>query len=320
VSLGRPAVRITVDGQALTAPEAALVDLRVELAVGARHDAASVSLAPDTPLADVDPRASFELALGYGDDVADVLTGTVAAADRRPDRVVLHALSSTAALTRTWVGRSYLSQTVDGIVRDLASAAGVDTGEVLAPLQLAAFHVDERRAAWTHVRVLAALAACELSSTSGGALNFRTPKSSPLADHEPRAGAELVSWDLGRREDGPASPTVVATGAASEQGPAKWHLLLKEPDGGAPDGVVLAPSAVRDREVASSLESGLKDAAARRARSGRLVLVGDASIRAGDLVAPRDVPGRDDVLRAVAVTHTIGAGGFRTDVRVEAAA
>ena len=147
-------------------------------------------------LADVDAGATAVVELGYGDDLETVLTGTVTSVDAGSGVSSSKALAATVSLSRTYLGRSYVSSPSGDIVTDLVGGANADVGEVSAPLELSAFHVDERRSVWSHVCALAQLAGCELSADGEGALNFRPPKSG-TPDHSFRHGAEVVA--LGRR-------------------------------------------------------------------------------------------------------------------------
>jgi hypothetical protein len=322
MALMRPAARLTVDGQALSAPEAALAGLRLALELGGAHDALSAALGPLSPLGDTAAGAAVELALGYGDSTEAVFTGTVAAVDHVPGGLVLQALSTTASLSRARVAQSYLDQTVADIVQDLIGQAEVDAGQIEAPLKLSAYHVDERRPIWAYLRDLARLASCDLSCDPSGALSFRPPRGGPTADHTLRYGADLLSWSAGARDAGPPVPDVVPYGAASEEGADKWQILLREPDGGPPSAPTLVPATLRDRDGARALADGLGKAAARRATGGTLLLVGNAAVRPGDVLGIQDLPdGGPDLARALAVTHLLdGAGGFRTAVAVEGVA
>jgi len=201
-------------------------------------------------------------------------------------------------------------------VSDLVDAAGGDVGEVSSSLQLAAYHADERRSVWAHVLDLARLAGCEVSADGGGAVNFCPPKAT--ADHSFRHGAELVAWDVGARDGTGDDIAVVPFGAASEKGSDKWHVLLREPDNGAPSTETLVPAALRDRDAAQSFEQALKDARTRRETRGEVLVTGDAAVRAGDVVTLDDLPGGDGKpLRVVAATHRLdGASGFHIHVQV----
>jgi hypothetical protein len=321
MTIRRPDAALTLDGNRLTAAEAALAGLQVELAVGAGHDRFRATLGTLSPFVDVGAGASAVVELGYGDSLETVLTGTVTAVDRRPWGLVVEGLAATLSLSRTFLGRSYVSQSAADIVSDLVGGANGDVGEVSAPLQLAAYHVDERRSVWSHVCALAQLAGCELSADGAGAVNFRPPKSG-AADHSFRHAAELVAWEVGPRDTTRTDVSVVPFGAASEQGSDRWHVLLREPDGGPPSDETLVSAALRDRDGAQTFEQAIRDARTRRATGGEVLVGGDATVRAGDVVTLDDLPGGDgSPLRVTAATHRLGGGtGFHTLVNVEGVA
>jgi hypothetical protein len=321
MTLGRPGAALTLEGNRLTAAEAALGDLQVELAVGSAHDRFRASFGAISKFADVSAGASAVVELGFGDSLDTVLTGTVTSVQRRPWGLVVEGLAATLALSQTYLGRSYVSQSASDIVADLVSGANGTTGEISAPLQLSAYHVDERRSVWSHVCALARLAGCELSADGVGALNFRPPKSSS-PDHSFRHGAELIAWDVGPRDTTRTDVSVVPFGAASEQGSDHWHVLLREPDGGPPSDETIVAAALRDRDGAQTYEQAIRDARTRRSSGGEVLVGGDATIRAGDVVTLDDVPGGQGApLRVTAATHRLGGGsGFRTLIRVEGVA
>ena len=196
MSIQRPDAELTIDGRALSAAEAALESLRIDLSLGGSHDRFQCRLGLLSPFLDVEPGAEAEVKLGYGDDLEPVLAGTVSAVERAPWGLLVEGLAATAALSTTRVGRSYVGQSAADVVNDLVSSAGGTPGEVSASATLAAYHVDERRSAWTHVRELARLTGSELSAGGDGSLNFR-PVKTGRADHTLRHGADLVAWDVG---------------------------------------------------------------------------------------------------------------------------
>lgn len=321
MTLGRPDAALTLDGDRLTAAEAALTALQVELGVGSAHDRFRAALGAISRFSGVAAGASAVIELGYGDGLETVLTGTVTSVERRPWGLVVEGLAATFALSRTRVGRSYVSQSAGDIVSDLVSAAQGTAGEVSSSLALSAYHADERRSVWSHLCALAQLAGCELSAGGDGSVNFRPPKSgSP--DHSFRHGAELVAWDVGPRDTAQTDISVVPFGAASEQGSDKWHVLLREPDGGPPSHETLVPGALRDRDGAQTFEKALKDARTRRGTGGEVLVGGDAGVRAGDVLTLDDVPGTgSDPLRVRSATHRLGGeSGFFTLMRVEGVA
>ena len=318
----RPRARLTVDGQALSAAEAGLAWLRVELGTGAAHDVASAAVSYLSPLADAAPGAALEVELGYDDDLETVLTGTLVGIERHESLVLLEGLAATLPLSHTRIAQSYLKQSASDIVSDFLGQAGVDQGEIAAPLNLAAYHVDERRPLWHHLAALARLSACEITTTPEGGVNFRPHKTGPTSDHSLRYGADLLHWALAEA-DAPAAPFAVAPfGAGSEAGAEKWHLTLKTPAGATPSEPTLIPAALRDREGAQALQDGLAAAQDRTAIQGSLVAVGSAPLRAGDLLEIADLPnGGPDLVRITEVRHLLdGHAGFRTAITAGAVA
>ena len=108
MTLGRPDAALTLDGDRLTAAEAALTALHIELGVGSAHDRFRAAFGAISRFSDVAAGASAVVELGYGDDLETVLTGTVTAIERRPWGLVVEGLAATFALSRTRIGRSYV--------------------------------------------------------------------------------------------------------------------------------------------------------------------------------------------------------------------
>ncbi len=333
-----PHVSLDVDGRALTGPEAAAIAVRVHVGAGDAVDAAEIVLGRQSPVVGTTPGAPVEVALGYDEEAEVVLTGEVDRVQQRPWGIILEVLALPARLQRLRIGRSYLDLTPADIVADLAGEADVATDELVGTATLSAYHVDERRSAWRHVQDLARLAGAEVCTTADGSLTMRavgnagglggavgaaaSAATSVLGlGGDWRFGAELLDATVvPTRPD--VAPAVVAYGAASPAGADKWHLLLKEPDGGAPSGPTLVPAALRDQDGASGFADGLAALGARRATTAEIVVVGRPEVRSGDDVSIADWPHGDPVaLRVVSVEHDVGRDtGFTSRVRLEEAA
>ena len=314
MALPRPAARLTIDGRGLTMPEAAAVSVDVALSLTGEHDRAVLVLGPLSPWLDLGIGAVAEVALGDASTVG-VLTGTVERVRHLPWGTLVDVLGPTAPLERTRVGRAYTGQTVGDIVRELISAAGAQAGDVDAGPTLGAYHVDERRSCWRHVRTLASMFAYELSSGAAGEVHVRPPRTG-RADHTLRAGAELVSWAVGARQLALASAEVGPFGAASEQGAEAWSLLHHQPGGSGPHRII---PAVRDREAASAVDRAVATAHERTGAAGRVVATGQPNVRAGDLVALDGVERAAATYRVRHARHRIDRNGFRTTLDLEAA-
>jgi phage protein D len=316
MALPRPAAAVVVDGRELSLPESAAVSVSVEATVGGAHDRATLVLGPHSPWLDLAAGATVELSLGLGDDLEPVLTGQVERIRQVPWGTFVDVLATTAALDRIRVGRVYTSQTVGDIVRDLCSAAGVRAGQVDSGPTLGAYHVDERRTGWRHVRTLAGILRAELACSAAGEVHVRAPRSGS-AQHTLRAGAELLGWAAGARLAGADPLPVGPYGAASEQGADAWSLVHHQPGG---SGAHRLLPAIRDREAASAIDDAASAAHARSEGQARVVATGVPAVRAGDLVELEDVPRAAGTYRVLTARHQLDEGGFRTSLDLEAAA
>ncbi len=314
MSLSRPHARITLDGTELGADEAALLRLWVDLGSDGTHDHAEVLLWPRSKFADAAAGAAMSLALGERGDETLVWTGEVSARTQAPHSVALEGLAATVALNRSVRSQSYRDQTVAEIVRDLCGVLAVDKAE--GDLKLHAYHVDNRRPVWSHLRALSRLVGADLGSAPDGGLRF-LPAAGAVTPLTLRYGAELLDWQL-QTAAAPQPAAVAAAGAASEQGDARWHWLAHDPVG-AGGGATRLPAALATRDGAQAVAGALAQRATRAAVGGELLIAGRPSLRPGDAVEIVDLPGGSPgVLRVRAVRHSFDARtGFLTRLRVE---
>jgi phage protein D len=314
MSLSRPNARITIDGTTLGADEAALLRLQVDLAVNGSHDQVSLTLWPRSKFADAAAGATMDIALGERDSEEAVWTGELSARRLLPQAVVIEGLAATVALSRTAKSQSYLNQSVADIVRDLAGSAPVD--QVDAGLSLHAYHVDNRRPVWSHLRALARLVGADIGSAANGGLRF-VPAAGALSPVTLRYGAELLDWNLSLL-GAPQAAEVAAYGSASESGASRWHWLAHDPVG-AGAATTRVPAALSTRDAAQAVSDASRQRAERAAVSGELLIQGRPALRPGDAVQLSDLPGGDPgVLRVRSVRHSFDAtSGFLTRLRVE---
>lgn len=312
--LSRPYARITVDGSRLGADEAALLRLQVDLGSNGQHDHAEVRLWPRSRLADAMPGATLAIALGERDDEQAVWSGEISARRQTPDGITLEGLALTVQLSRAARSQAYRDQTVADIVRDLAGEVSIDKAQ--GSLKLHAFYVDNRRPVWSHLRSLARLVGADLGSAADGGLRF-LPAAGAVTPLRLRYGAELLDWQI-RRQAAPSAAAVVAPGAASEQGDARWHWLAHDPVG-AGAGRSRLPAALATRDGAQAVGEALAKRAQRAVFDGQVLLAGNPALRPGDAVQLSDLPGGDPgTLRVRAVRHSFDArSGFLTRLVVE---
>jgi len=320
MTLRRPAVKLSIDGRDLSGPEAAAVSVSVDLGLAPTHDRARLVLHSLSPAIDLAAGAKLVVGLGLdADSVETVFTGIIDCVQATSGGVQATAYAPSLALSRTRVAQAYLDQTVSDVIADLLSQAGVDKGSISADLKLAAYHVDERRSAWSHLCAVARLAGVAVSSAADGSVDV-APLAGGAADHELRYGADLLAWYAERRADGEPAAAVVPTGAGSEAGADHWHILLKEPDGGPPSSATRVPGAVRDRDAANTVADGIVASARRRKLGGWALVTGLAGVRPGHRVDLTGLPVGDDVsARVLDATHRLDRGGFTTRLMLGAA-
>lgn len=321
MSMRRPETQITLAGRALSGPQAGIRAISVTLGTGSAHDAFRVDVWPGSSALQAVPGDTAEIAIGYDGSPIKVLTGTVTAVQRTQSGGTLEGLAGTAVLSGSRVARSFVRVEVGKIVSDLVKAAGATGGVIDAPIKLSAFHVDESRTIWTHVQALAELSGSAVSAGADGSLNFQPVKAAATTPPKLRYGAEVVSWELERRDPEKVPFDVMAPGAASEDGEEKWHLLTKEPEGSTPSKPVRFTAALADKESASAQAKAIAGAAKRAARRGTVVVVGDSSVRPGDVVEVDGLPNAaGGAFRVTALSHELAAeSGFHTRLTVEAA-
>lgn len=314
MTISRPDATVSIDGQDLSLAESATATLFVVSTTTLAHDRATLTLGPGSPVLDIGPDARVEISIGTA-ELAAVFTGAVARVAHQPWGTEVHALSTSAALDAAHVGRAYLDRTAGDIVGDLLGEAGVGVGAVENGPALPIFYADEGRSAWRHLCRLANLVLAELTSDPSGAVNFR-PARSGTADHTLRAGAELLSWAVGRRNDLAAVPSVGPFSAASEQGADAWSLLHHDPGG---SGAHRVHPLLRDRDIAQAVDDATRASRDRAADEGWATVTGEAAIRAGDLVELESIERAASTYRVVTARHEIGIDGFVTTMRLEGA-
>jgi hypothetical protein len=310
----RPSAIVTLANRTLNAAEAGLVSLRVTLSRGS-HDAVEMTFWPLTKFSSANPGDTVSVQLGFKDEEEDVWSGEVTAVEHTARALVITGHAPTSALSRERKSQTYVAQTVADIVRDLA--ASVDIDKVDADTDLSYYAVDHRRSVWGHLLDLAELSGSEITCSAAGGLRF-LPISPLPSSTRFRFGAELLSWRAGAAAEG-TPPTFAAHGSASESGSEKWHWVNPDPTGGAGAGQVIG--AFHSRSLAEALSTAAANSVKRAGVGGEVELIGQATLRAGDVFSLGDLASGDPgPLRALAVAHSIdGTRGFRTVARVEGA-
>ena len=331
MTLTRPSASLLLDGggatslagSGLSAAQAAVRRLVVELSVDEAHDRVQLALWRDSALSGAAPGAMLTVGLGVVDDLADVLTVEVAGADTTGWGTLVTGYAPSRRLSSTFVGRSYVDRTVGEVVSDLLSEGQVDEGDVDASLSLPVLHVDPRRPVWTTLHALARRSGCQVVTDADGSLSF-TPIPGAVGGGlggalggavgavaglagtgELREGAELIAFRAGPRSPDPTTSLLTPVGS-------KAGLLVAEPDSGS-GAPVQVDAMLRTQEAADAATTAREAAARRRGRTASLTVPGRADLRAGGTVRAR---GED--YRVLRVRHVLDAdSGYRCDLVLE---
>lgn len=311
----RPSAQIEIDGKRLSAAEAGLVSLRIDLSHNT-HDAAAFTFWNDSKFAGAQPGSKASVAIGEADSEGDVWSGEISTARATPAGVVLEGLSPTVELSRTRRSETYQNQTAGAIAKDLAGSVQID--KVQADLQLPSYSIDSRRTVWAWLVDLARLTGSTVATAADGSLRF-VPASGGGASHTFRYGAELLAWNLGQLAK-PDALKVAPHGAGSSAGASKWHWLVHDPVGAGADPTRVVGS-FHTKDEADALAKALGEQADRSAVYGDISVVGEPAVRPGDTVTLKDLPSGDPgPLRVRQVRHILHtARGYVTEITVESA-
>jgi hypothetical protein len=236
------------------------------------------------------------LELTSGSTSATVATATVKAVDRSLELVTIVATTGMQALAETRVNQVYENQSLGQIVGDLASQAGVDTGDVDQGARYPYLVVHESRSVLRTVLDLARREGMDVWVDPDGRLNVKAFMK-VRADHVLRYGVELLALD--GRSGEPVAEHVLVNGESpsSSTGSDTWHWLAQDlsphrgESGSGARTKALQDGAVRTKAAADAAAKARLDAIAAHAETGRAITLGRPTIQLGEAVALEDVPG-----------------------------
>jgi hypothetical protein len=320
----RPTVDISLGSASADEWRAALVGVRVDMALAPAVDRAELYVAPtpDAPTAALDDSGS--ITLGYEDgDATTVFAGQVIGIDahaRGSTRIILG--NGGAALAALRVNQSYEQQSAGDIVSDLAGRASVTPGTVDSGVSFAFYVVDDRQTGYQQVATLAKLSGLLAYVTPEGELNFTAPNQG-LAVQEFTFGVDVLSLYVTNTSPLVGAVSMVGEGAAGSQGTDAWAWLVKDPasvtgqSGSGSGERLFSGAALRSSDAAGNAAQGALDAFARSEKVGRLLVPGAAAVVVGSPIGVADVPQSDlnGSGLVLSVQHRLGKDyGFLTQI------
>lgn len=329
MSIAKPSATLTLDGETLSAAEAGLVRVRVDMGFNT-HDRVQLMLWPQSRLAGASPGSELGIQLsleadgggllaavpGLGGGASnDLWTGIVHSVHQSAEYTSLEGFANSTQLSDQYRSQSWEDMSIADIVADLA---GDLSSEVEADLQLSFYSIDNGRSVWSYLFDLAQLAGADITNASDGGIRFASSSKQSSAT-ELRYGAELLQWRL--TQNTPLAVIGAAEhGAASSSGSDKWHWLAHDPVGAGGESVRV-PAAFHSRDSASAFSDAAAQRASRAQTRAEVWLGGRPEIRPGHWVELKDLPqGDSGPLRVREVTHQLdGYAGYITALRLEGA-
>jgi hypothetical protein len=266
--------------------------------------------------------APIEISLAVGDQSARVMTAEVDGLGSSLERTTLVGRSALQKLAATRLNAVYQNQSTGQIVRDAASQAGVQVGQVAAGTTWPYLVIDETRPLFRHLRDLARREDCDLFVDDRDRLTLaHFDKTAP--DHTFHYGIDLLALELRRDEPALERTRVYGDSPASSEGTTAWPWLIKDPaplGGAAGEGLRVGAwrdGAVRTKDAADRLATARLGAAKDGSSSGRLVLPGAPSVAVGDAIEIRSAPQPElnGLFKVTAVRHLLAKdAGYVTHV------
>jgi hypothetical protein len=271
----KPDARIEVSGRDLSAAEAGLAALSVDLATGT-VGSAHLSLWPRTAFENAAPGDEIALSIGAADNPTPAFSGVIESVRKGPRAVVIEAREAPAPLLTSRLNRSFVNQTIADIVHGLAGDVPVSAAE--SEIELSLYAVEGRRSVWSHLRELAALAGADLHCTADGALVFAPYGAGE--SHTLHRGIDLLGWETLSAAT-PEAETYAVHGAGSRAGADKWHWLDPAVKG-AETGESRVLGAFANTDAAEAATAAAAARAANAAVRARARVWGRPNLRIGD--------------------------------------
>ena len=323
----RPAYKLTIGDRIVDTtdePQAStVVDLTVTLDMETPADSFTLVLGQMNGLKpERDDEAVIEL--GYADDgeLTQVMAGTVVVVEPglTTARVVGHSLVQ--ALLRTFVDKTYESNTAGQIVRDMADKACTDVAIAEDGITFPAYVIDGRRSVYHHMRDLADLCGFDLYVNADGEVVFEKFISGKTV-HVFEYTKHILELDVLQAPQRAALVDAWGESPTGSQGEEAWAWLTKDFSGskgtagsGEPKLLLERPT-LRTAEAAQAAAEAAHTHIQRRTLRGRLLTVGQPQVKLGDAIRLRDVPegALNDTFQVRSVTHRITKlEGFTTAI------
>jgi hypothetical protein len=230
--------------------------------------------------------------------------------------------TGTQKLASARINQVYSNQTLGQIVKDLASQASVDTGNIEDGSTYPYFVVHESRSALAHIRQLASLEGMDVYFDSSNQLNVSTFQKTS-ADHTFYFGIDILDLELLHVDAPPAHVMVYPESPASNQGSDSWPWLVTDLSpfrGEAGDGVrllTMGDRALRTKDGADLAAKSKLGAIKDHSTQGLLQLMGNPNVALGNAFEVKNAkqPELNGLFKVTSVHHIYSkTRGYVTEV------
>lgn len=258
----------------------------------------------------INPGDPMTIELAVGDRSKKVMTAAVQSIHSSFGQTVIGGTTGKQKLANTRLNQVYENRSLLQIVKDLASQADFETGDIATGSTYSYFVVHESKSLLRHIQELAIRDGLDLYFDTENKLALKKFEKSS-ADHTFHYGIDIL--DLQLRKHQPTSNHLMVYGESpsSNQGSSTWHWLVKDLKsfrsevGEGVQLLGLSDGAIRTKDAADSLAKAKFGAMKDQATAGRLKILGNPMVKLGDAIeiagAPK--PELNGLLRVVSVRH-----------------
>lgn len=258
----------------------------------------------------INPGDPMTIELAVGDRSNKVMKAEVQSINTSIGQTVISGTTGKQKLANTRLNQIYENRSLLQIVKDLASQADVETGDIATGSTYSYFVVHESKSLLRHTQELAIRDGLDLYFDTENKLTLKAFEKSS-ADHTFHYGIDIL--DLQLRKHQPTSNHLMVYGESpsSNQGPSTWHWLAKDlmpfrsEVGKGMQSLGFSDGAIRTKDAADSLAKAKFGAMKDHATAGHLMILGNPMVKLGDAIQIADAPKPElnGLFKVVSVRH-----------------
>ncbi len=258
----------------------------------------------------INPGDPVTIELAVGDRSNKVITADVQSITSSFRQTVITGTTGKQKLANTRLNQIYENRTMFQIVKDLASQAEAEMGDVATGSTYAYFVVHESKSLLRHIRELAIRDGLDLYFDTENKLTLKAFEKSS-ADHTFHYGIDILDLQLWKHQPTSNHLMVYGESPSSNQGSSTWHWLAKDLKpfrsevGMGAHLLGISDSAVRTKDAADSLAKAKFGAMKDQASVGRIKILGNPMVKLGDAIEIADAPKPElnGLFKVVSVRH-----------------